>query len=231
MLRDFKETFKEVAQGVGPIALLILVVEATLLEASAASLLQFTVGTLMLLLGIAFFLLGVKVGLLPMGEAIGSDLPKRGSLLLIVVIAFIFGFLATVAEPDVRVLTGLIETVSGGGIAPAPLILVIATGVGFFVAMAMLRIIYGVPIAYLFAAGYGTVILLSFFTPEDFLSISLDAGAVTTGPITVPFILALGIGISSVLGGRSQISDGFGLIGLASIGPIIGVMVVGVLSA
>jgi hypothetical protein len=230
MLRDFKATFREVAQAIGPIALLILVVEATLLEAPVTSLVQFTVGAAMVLFGIAFFLLGVKIGLLPMGEAIGSDLPKSGSLLLIVAVAFIFGFLATVAEPDVRVLTNLIETVSGGGIAPTPLIIVIATGVGFFVSMAMLRIIYGVPIAYLLAAGYGTVILLSFFTSEDSLSIAFDAGAVTTGPITVPFILALGIGISSVLGGRSQLSDGFGLIGLASIGPIIGVMVMGVLS-
>ncbi len=228
MLRDFRETFREVTLAIGPVALLILVLEATLLEAPAASLVQFAIGAAMVLVGIAFFLLGVKVGLLPMGGAIGSDLPKRGSLPLILVVAFVFGFLATVAEPDVRVLTGLIETVSGGSIPPAPLIIVIATGVGFFVSVAMLRIVFGVPIAYLFAAGYGTVLLLSFFASRDFLSIAFDAGAVTTGPVTVPLILALGIGISSVLGGRSQISDGFGLIGLASIGPIIGMMVMGV---
>ena len=97
----------------------------------------------------------------------------------------------------------------------------------FFVAMAMLRILLGFPIAYLMAAGYIIIIILSFFTPVEFVPVAFDSGGVTTGPMTVPIILALGLGFSSVLAGKSAMSDGFGLIGLASIGPVIGVMVMG----
>jgi len=185
----------------------------------------------MVAVGFVFFLTGVHVGLLPMGEAIGSEIPKSRSLVLIIGIAFIFGFFATVAEPDVQVLSGMIDIASGGAIGKSLLLGVIGTGVGFFVAMAMIRILTGVPIAYLLAAGYGIVLVLSTITPPQYLAISFDAGGVTTGPLTVPFILALGIGVSSVLGGRSQLADGFGLIGLASIGPIIGVMLMGVILA
>jgi len=229
MMRDFRETLREVIQSILPITLVIVILELTVLHTSPEAFIQFLLGTALATLGIVLFLMGVRVGMLPMGEAIGSELPNRGSLFLIVAIAFIFGFIVTIAEPDVRVLTGMVENVSNGGIALDPLIIVIAAGVGFFVATAMLRIIFGLPIAYLLGAGYAIVLLLSLITPADFLSIAFDAGGVTTGPLTVPVILALGLGISSVLGGRSALADGFGLIGLASIGPIIGVMAVGVL--
>jgi hypothetical protein len=219
----------EVTQAVAPIVALILIIQVFLVGAPPLTILLFLLGSAMVIMGIALFLLGVKIGLLPMGETIGSEMPKSGSVILIVVVAFLFGLLATIAEPDVRVLTSMVQTVSNGSIPQNPLILVIAVGVGFFVAMAMLRILYNVPIAYLFAAGYAAVLLLSFFTPPDYLPIAFDAGGVTTGPVTVPFILALGIGVSSVLGGRSALKDGFGLIGLASIGPILGVMLLGVL--
>jgi len=230
-MQDYKETFKEVLQAILPICIVILLLQVFLLGASVAEVLEFIFGAAMVIVGIALFLIGVKIGLLPMGEAIGAEMPKSGSLLIIVAVAFFFGFLTTVAEPDVRVLTMMIDSVSGGGIAQTPTILVIAVGVGFFVATAILRIIYRIPIMHLLSAGYGGVILLSFITPPEFLPIAFDAGGVTTGPITVPFILALGVGVTSVLGGRSALSDGFGLIGLASIGPILGVMLMGVVTA
>jgi len=229
MLTDFKDIFKEVSQAILPIVIVIVLVLIMIPGMTAGAILQFLIGSIMVVMGIALFLIGVKIGLLPMGEAIGSEIPKTGSILLIIVIAFLFGFLATVAEPDVRVLSNMIDVVSNGSIEKSTLIIVISTGVGFFVATAILRIIYGVPIAYLFTAGYASIILLSFFTNPGFVPIAFDAGGVTTGPITVPFILALGIGVTSILGGKSALSDGFGLIGLASIGPIIGVMLIGVL--
>jgi hypothetical protein len=138
--------------------------------------------------------------------------------------------MATVAEPDVRVLSAMIDSVSDNGISRNALILSIAFGVGFFVSVSMLRIVYGVPIKYLLTAGYLIVIILSFFTNPEYIAIAYDAGGVTTGPMTVPVILALGIGIVSVLGDKSELSEGFGLIGLASIGPIISVMLMGVLA-
>ncbi len=229
MLSEGRETLQEVIQAVAPIALIVLIVLTLLTNSPVSDLVNYCLGVVMLTAGITFFLIGVNNGLLPMGEAIGSDLPKHGSIYLLIFVAFIFGFLATVAEPDVRVLTNMVEMVSNGGIPRDPMIISIAVGVGIFVALAMLRIVLGVPITWLFTGGYLLVILLALITPEDYLQIAYDAGGVTTGPLTVPFILALGIGLSSVLAGRSALTDGFGLIGLASIGPIIGIMLLGIL--
>ncbi|KQC08924.1 MAG: hypothetical protein APR55_02855 [Methanolinea sp. SDB] len=231
MKRALRDTTVEVIKAISPIVMVILVIKIAVISVTPDSLAEFLIGTLMVALGFVFFLTGVHVGLLPMGEAIGSEIPKSRSLVLIICIAFIFGFFATVAEPDVQVLSNMIEIASSGEIGRSLLLGVIGTGVGFFVAMAMIRIITGISIAYLLAAGYGAVLILSTITPPQYLAISFDAGGVTTGPLTVPFILALGIGVSSVLGGRSQLADGFGLIGLASIGPIIGVMMMGVILA
>lgn len=163
-----------------------------------------------------------------MGEAIGGALPRLGVLKYIVAIAFLIGFAVTIAEPDVIVLTSQVDTISDGGISKDLLVNVIAIGVGFFVVMAILCIIFNFPITYLLAGGYAIILILSFFTPTDFVAVAFDSGGVTTGPMTVPVILALGIGFSSVLSGKSAFSDGFGLIGLASIGPVIGVMLMGI---
>nr|WP_243138068.1 DUF1538 domain-containing protein [Heliorestis acidaminivorans] len=128
-----------------------------------------------------------------------------------------------------RILASQVEFASDGEISKTILITMVAMGVAFFVGLAMLRIVLGIPIAYILATGYAVVLLLSFFTPENFVPIAFDAGGVTTGPMTVPFILSLGLGTVSVLGGKSSLSDGFGLVGLASIGPIIAVLLLGVM--
>lgn len=229
MLRDTLSVCKEVCTAIAPIALLILCILPLIPGITPDEYLRFVAGTVMVILGITLFLIGVKIGLLPMGEAIGSEIPRTGSIPLIIAIAFFFGLLATIAEPDVRVLATMIQDVSDGSIDKTTLILVIATGVGFFVATAILRIIYAVPITYLLTAGYGLILILVLVSSPTYIPIAFDAGGVTTGPITVPFILSLGIGVTSVLGGRSTLADGFGLIGLASIGPILGVLILGVL--
>jgi hypothetical protein len=166
---------------------------------------------------------------LPIGELIGSTIVSRGSLLFLMLATFVFGFVITVAEPDVRVLALQVNLASGGEINSNLLIVAVALGVGFFVSISILRILLGIPIAYFLAAGYALIMLLSYWTPPGFVPLSFDAGGVTTGPMAVPFILALGVGATSVLGGKSNIADAFGLIGLASIGPVIGVMILGVL--
>ncbi len=228
MREIFKDALKEVVQSVLPISLVVLLIQLFLIGSPADTIATFLLSVVMVALGFSFFLMGVKVGMLPMGEAIGGELAKRGSIIFLVVVTFMITFLATVAEPDVRVLTGTITSVSGDLISRSALIISIAFGVGIFVVLSMLRIVYNVPIQYLYAASYFLVIVLSFFTPSDYLAISFDAGGVTTGPMTVPIILALGTGVASVMAGRSTLSDGFGLIGFASIGPILGVMLLGV---
>jgi hypothetical protein len=190
---------------------------------------QFVIGSVLAVVGLTFFLLGIEVGILPAGKTIGSGLVERRSPWLIIAVALLIGFSTTIAEPDVLVLSRQVDIMTEGTVSESGLVYTIGIGVAFFVTMAMMRIILGFPIAYLLAASYLIVILLSFFTPPDFVPLAFDSGSVTTGALTSPIILALGIGLSSVLAGRSAISDGFGLLGLASIGPIIAVMIMGMI--
>jgi len=227
MIDDFKETFKEVVMAVLPLSVAIIVI-ILIIGMSSDILISFITGVLLVIVGMVFFLMGVKIGMLPLGESIGAELPKHNSVIFIVAVAFLLSFMATLAEPDVRLLSTMINSVSTDGISRNLLIFSIACGVGFFVSVSMLRIIYNVPIKYLLTVGYLIVIMLSFLTKPEYIAIAYDAGGVTTGPMTVPVILALGIGTASVLGDKSELSDGFGLIGLASIGPIISVMLMGV---
>ncbi|KYC44422.1 MAG: hypothetical protein APG12_00851 [Candidatus Methanofastidiosum methylothiophilum] len=226
MTDEIKKEFFEVLRSVGPVSIVVFLF---LFFISKGEILNFTIGFIMVILGITLFLLGINLGFLPFGEAIGSELPMRGSLSFLLIFSFIIGFITTIAEPDVRVLSTQIDYVSNGAIPQFLLVLSISFGIGIFVSLAMLRIIYGIGFPYLFIGGYVIIILLSLFTPQSFVAIAFDAGGVTTGPVTVPIILSLGIGISSVLGGKSALSDGFGLIGLASMGPVISVMLLGVL--
>jgi hypothetical protein len=229
MANRLQENLHEVLFAIVPITLVVVLLQVSIIHLPMALFARFLIGALLVMIGLLLFLRGVKLGLLPMGEIIGAELPKRAPLPLILLAAFLLGFVVTIAEPDVRVLAHQIDIVSEGEIGENLLILTVALGIGIFVSLAVLRIFLGIPIAYLLATGYLAVLVLSFLTPPDFVPIAFDAGGVTTGPVTVPFILALGIGTASVLGGRSSIGDGFGLVGLASIGPVLGVMLLGVI--
>ncbi len=229
MLNDVKEILLEVVQAIVPIVIVISLIQFFIIRTPIELFWQFMVGALMVTAGLFLFLVGVRVSLLPIGELIGSEVTSRGSVAALLAAAFVFGFIITVAEPDVRVLAHQVDIASRGAIESNILILAVALGVGFFVSIAILRILLGIPIFYFLTAGYVMIVALSFFTPPDFVAISFDAGGVTTGPMAVPFILALGVGATSVLGGKSTVADTFGLIGLASIGPVLGVMILGVI--
>ena len=228
-MANLKETVQEVVYAVIPVTLVVILLQFTLIWLPMEDFVQFLVGVIMVTLGLIFFLLGVHLGLLPVGELIGAALPKTGKAWLVVFFGLLLGFVVTVAEPDVRVLATQVDVVSGGEVSKNLLIYAVALGVAIFVGLAMLRIILNIPIVYLLIVGYGLVFLLALFTPAHFIPISLDAGGVTTGPMTVPFILALGVGVASVLRGKSSSTDGFGLIALASIGPILAVLLLGVI--
>lgn len=228
MASDLKHNLWEVLAAIAPITGVVVLLQVSFIHMPMVTFARFLIGGVLVMIGLFLFHQGVRIGLLPMGEMIGNELPKRAGLPLILLTAFLLGFVVTVAEPDVRVLAHQVDVVSEGQIGKTHLILTVAFGIGLFVALAVLRIILGIPIAYVLGGGYLLVLILSLFTPPDFVPIAFDAGGVTTGPVTVPFILALGIGTASVLGGRSSLADGFGLVGLASIGPVIGVMLLGI---
>ncbi|WNF38393.1 DUF1538 domain-containing protein [Bacillaceae bacterium IKA-2] len=228
-MQNINDTVKEVVYAIIPLSLVVIILQFTIIWMPMEIFMQFLIGVVMVSVGLILFLLGVHIGLLPIGEMIGSALPKMGKAWLVVFFGFLLGFVATVAEPDVRVLATQVDLVSDGIVSRNLLIYAVALGVAIFVGLAMLRIILNIPITYLLVGGYGLVFLLAAFTPVQFVPISFDAGGVTTGPMTVPFILALGVGVASVLRGKSASTDGFGLVGLASIGPILAVLLLGVI--
>lgn len=228
-MREARKQLIEVFQAVLPMVGLILILELTCLSLPIMSIFRFLIGTLLVIIGMFLFLFGAKISLLSMGEAIGAQLPQKMSFPLILIVSGIIGFIVTMAEPDVRVLAYQVDLASKGEINKLILIVTVALGVGISVSLAMLRIILGIKMSIVMLIGYTVVLILSFFVPRQFVPVAFDAGGVTTGPITVPFIVALGLGLVSVLGGKSALKDGFGLIGIASIGPIISVMLLGII--
>lgn len=229
MLSRLKKLSQEIVITIGPIILIVSILQFTMIKMPWAVFFKFLIGSAMVIFGLTLLLQGLKIGLLPVGEMIGSALSKKGSVTLLLFLGFLLGFAITIAEPDVLVLSAHVNMVSNGEINKNILIAMIGIGVGLFILISFLRIILKIPIIYILLGGYLTILVLSFFSNKNFIPVGFDAGGVTTGPITVPFILALGLGFTYVLGSKSNTSDSFGLIGLASIGPIITVLILGVI--
>lgn len=227
MLPLVRDRLPEVLRAVAPLVGLGVVLQVAIVHAPAALFVQFLAGSLLTAAGMALLLAGVDMGIVPMGRFIGAELPKKRSLRLIFAVAFAMGFATTVAEPDVLILAGQVASASQGGLRAQPLSCVIAAGVGLFAAIALLRVIHGFSMRWLLAIAYLLMLVLTLLAPADFVSLAYDAGSVTTGVLTTPVLLSLSIGLSSVLAGRSAIADGFGLLGLASVGPILFVLLLG----
>jgi len=229
MLSRLKKLSKEIALTIGPIILIVTILQFSIIKMPWITYYKFLIGSLLVMAGLTILLYGLKIGLIPVGENIGSALSSKGSVTLILFLGFLIGFAVTIAEPDVIVLSSQVDIVSNGGVDKTILISMIGIGVGLFVLISFLRIILKIPIIYILIGGYLIILILSFFSNPSFLPVGFDAGGVTTGPVTVPFIMALGLGFTYVLGSKSDRSDSFGLIGLASIGPIITVLILGVI--
>jgi hypothetical protein len=218
-----------VVKAVAPLVAVGVALQLVLVRAPLPLFLQFLAGTLLVMLGMLLLFTGIDLGVLPMGRFIGAELPRKGSLWLIVGVAFALGFATTVAEPDVLVLATQVEAASDGALKSQALTYIIAIGVGLFAAVGLLRVVWGFPMAWLLTGCYTAMLLLSFLAQAGFIPLAYDAGSVTTGVLTAPVILALALGLTSVLAARSAVSDGFGLLGLASIGPIVAVLLLGIL--
>lgn len=229
MLTLLRLKLPEVLQAVAPLLGAVCLLQLLLVHAPAGLFLQFLAGSLLALFGMLLLLAGIDFGILPMGRFTGAELPLKGSLWLIVGVAFALGFATTAAEPDVLVLAGQVEAASQGAIRGQPLVYAIAAGVGLFAGLAILRVVVGFSMTRLLSVVFAGIILLSFVAPETFIPIAYDAGSVTTGVLTAPVLLAVTLGLSSVLSERSAVEDGFGLLGLGSAGPIIVILLLGLL--
>lgn len=222
--KKLKEKWQEAVSAVLPIIGIVLLLCFVAAPISPSILLCFLMGAVLLLLGMMFFTLGAEVAMTPMGERIGTGLTKSKKLWLVLGLAFLLGFIITISEPDLQVLAQQVPAVPN-----MVLILSVACGVGVFLLVAFLRMLFGIPLPPMLLVFYIIIFVLAFFVPEDFLSVAFDSGGVTTGPMTVPFIMALGIGISSIRSDRHAADDSFGLVALCSIGPILAVMILGMI--
>ena len=218
-----REKLLEALQAVLPIAAIVLVLCFSIAPVSPSILLCFLLGAAMIIVGIMFFTLGAEMSMTPMGERVGSMLTRSQSLFLIIGVGFLLGFLITISEPDLQVLANQVPSIPN-----MTLILSVAVGVGIFLVMAFLRMLLGIPLPRLLVIFYAAIFLLAAFVPREFLAVAFDSGGVTTGPMTVPFIMALGVGVSAIRSDRHAADDSFGLVALCSVGPILAVLILGI---
>ena len=224
-----KEKLKEVLISTLPVCVLVAILGYTVAPIGGDLMIRFFIGSFLLIAGLALFLFGTELGMQPMGERIGAALTGSRSLWLISGFGFLLGLLVTMAEPDLLVLGDEMQKVSGGLVSATILVATVSVGVGFFLVVGLLRIVFQIKISTILIITYAVIFALAAFTGNDFLGIAFDSGGVTTGPMTVPFILALGVGVSAVRGGKSAAADSFGLVALSSAGPILSVLVMGVI--
>ena len=223
MNEKLKEKIRESLSSVLPITAIVLALSVTLVPMEVGTLALFLTGAVLLIVGMGFFQLGAEMAMTPLGQGVGGRLMKSRRLPLILPAALVMGVIITIAEPDLQVLANQVASI------PNPvLIWTVALGVGLFLAVAVVRVLFRVPLPRLLLFSYVFLFLLSFFSPDAFTAVAFDSGGVTTGPMTVPFIMALGVGLSAVRSDRNGTNDSFGLVALCSIGPILMVLLLGI---
>ena len=214
------EKAREALASVLPITAIVLVLCFTISPIPPDTLLTFLVGAVLLIFGMALFTLGAETAMTPIGERVGAHMTRSRKLWVVITISFLIGVIVTVSEPDLQVLAEQVPSVPN-----AVLVGAVAIGVGAFLVISLLRILFRVPLQWMLVGFYIVVFALSLFVPKDFLAIAFDSGGVTTGPMTVPFIMALGLGVASIRSDENAAQDSFGLVALCSIGPILAVLI------
>ena len=220
----FKKPLHESLTSVLPVMLIVLVLCFTIAPVPNNAMVAFLLGGVMLIAGMGLFTLGSEMSMIPLGQAVGSEITRRKKVWIITVVGFLIGMIITVAEPDLQVLANQVPAIENNVI-----IWSVAVGVGVFLVIALLRIVLGIQLRWLLIGFYAIVFTLAMFVSPDFWAVAFDSGGVTTGPMTVPFIMALGVGVCAVRSDKQAGGDSFGLVALCSIGPIITVLILGLL--
>ena len=214
------EKVQEALASVLPITAIVLVLCFTISPVPTDTLLAFLMGAVLLIVGMGLFTLGAEMAMTPIGERVGAHMTRSRKLWVVVSVSFLIGAVVTISEPDLQVLAQQVPSVPGPVLMGA-----VAVGVGVFLVVALLRILFRIPLNGLLIASYLGIFLLACFVPRDFLAIAFDSGGVTTGPMTVPFIMALGVGVSSIRSDENAAQDSFGLVALCSVGPVLAVLI------
>ena len=223
MSEKLKEKIRESLASVLPITVIVLLLSVTLVPLKVGTLTMFLTGAVLLIVGMGLFQLGAEMAMTPLGQSVGGKLSKGKRLLPTILICFVIGAIITIAEPDLQVLANQVASIPN-----QVLIFTVAIGVGVYLAIAVLRIHFQISLRKLLTVFYVLLFLLSFFSPDSFTAVAFDSGGVTTGPMTVPFIMALGVGLSAARSDPEGAEDSFGLVALCSIGPIMMVLLLGI---
>ena len=218
------EKFSETTNAVLPILIIVLLLCFTIAPIPPSILMTFLIGATLLMIGMLFFNIGVELSMTPIGERTGTIMTKSKNVFIVILVSFIMGFVITISEPDLQVLAQQVPSIPN-----MTLILAVALGVALFLVIAILRMLLGIPLSFLLVFFYLIIFAMTPFVSRDFLSVAFDSGGVTTGPMTVPFIMAFGIGISAIRNDKHAADDSFGLVSLCSIGPILAVMLLGII--
>ncbi len=220
--KQLTEKFREAVASVLPITLIVTIVCFSFVPVTTDLMLSFLIGSVLLIVGMALFTLGSEVSMTQIGTHMGAKLTKSRKLWLILTVSFLLGVAITVAEPDLQVLATNVPNID-----TTVLIITVSVGVGIFLLLSMLRILLVIPLRWMLLVFYALIFILAALVDKDFLAVAFDSGGVTTGPMTVPFIMALGVGVSSIRSDSHAQTDSFGLVALCSIGPILAVMLLG----
>lgn len=218
------DKLKETMTSVLPIVVIVFLLSLFMVDIPGDMMIRFIIGAVCLILGLTIFLLGIDVGMTPIGEKMGESIVKSSSIKFILFLTFLIGFSVTVAEPDLAVLGEQIAEATGGMLSAGLIISVVGIGVGAMISMGMIRILKGIPLKYFYTATYGLIFVICLLASTDFIAMGFDSSGSTTGAMTTPFILTIGASASALKSGESSEKDSFGLVGAMSTGPIIAVM-------
>ncbi|NLC83669.1 MAG: DUF1538 domain-containing protein, partial [Ruminococcaceae bacterium] len=225
------EKFREVLYSVLPIVALVLLLHFTLTPLAIPVLIRFLVGSAFIIFGLTIFLAGVDNGITPIGNNMGSTIARSNRLWFVAIAGLVLGFAIAVAEPDLHILAGQVDVVTSGIISRVSIVVVVSLGIAVMLSIGLIRIVFSFPLYKMLAITYVVILILALFTSPEFLAIAFDASGATTGALTVPFMLALAMGASRMKkDSKSAEKDSFGLVGIASSGAILGVLVMGVIS-
>jgi hypothetical protein len=229
LLDAFRSTAASVVLAVAPLAVLFTVFQLLFLRLPRPEISKVVVGTLLASVGLLVLLLGINIGFLPFGAAVGEAVAARSDKAVLIVVGAVLGFVTTWGEPAVRILAHQVEQASTGSIRSTLVLNAVCIGVAAAVAGAMARIVYGLPLEYFVLPGYGLVLVIMWFADREFVAIAIDSGGVATGPLANTFLLALALGAAAAIGGRAPLVEGLGLVALIALAPVISVISLGLL--
>ncbi|MDE1548230.1 DUF1538 domain-containing protein [Jeotgalibaca caeni] len=224
----FLDKVKEVLQATLPITLLVVILHFTIAPLPGVEFPRFLFGAFLIILGLSIFLFGVDIGITPIGNYLGKEIARSNSLRFVLVMGLMLGFFISIAEPDLIILANQVSEVTEGAIPSSLMLVVVSVGIAFMMTAGLFRVVYRYPLKKLFTVVYALIFLIAIFSSNDLFAIAFDASGSTTGALTVPFMLALAMGVASLNhDSKSAEIDSFGLVGIASSGAILGVLILG----